>query len=62
MDSLGYEGKRATSAAFATKVEVTRDEMSRTVVVDPIVAAVTTTEQTLACSLNSKYSFVVVEL
>ena len=45
LDSLGYEGKWATFAAFATKVNVTRDDMSMTVVLDP---KVTTTEQTLA--------------
>ena len=59
LDNLDYEGKRATFAAFSTKVEATRDDMSMTVAVDP---KVTTIGQTLGYSSNSKYSFVIVEL
>ena len=45
LEGLDFEGKRATFAAFGARVQVTREEMSMTVVVDP---KVTTTAQTLA--------------
>ena len=45
LEGLDFEGKRATLAAFGARVQVTREEMSITVVVDP---KVTTTAQTLA--------------
>ena len=58
LDSLDYEGKRATFAAFGAKVEATRENMSMTVVVDPKVTTVTTIEQTLASVSNWSYTVV----
>lgn len=43
LDTLDFEGKRATLAAFGVKVQATREDMSMTVVVDPKVTTIVQT-------------------
>ena len=46
LDSLDFDGRRATLAAFDVRVQATREELSMTIVVDP---KLTTIAQTLGC-------------
>ena len=59
LEDLDFEGKRSVFGAFCLKVDPTREDISITVVVDPVFLTI---EQTLGCLSNSKYSFVIVEL